>query len=240
MLAMLYLNFQLCPLFNAGGAFMQVRHISQKVIGAAGFIAAAQLAKFIKISMVIGSYTAFFSLNNCLLPLAGTFLGMGGAAFITCGKMFLGMAFFGGVFPLSYLAFYIPGFFAAAYWASDSIFIRVIVPLSCMLLFIAHPVGGSVWVYAMYWWIPVILYFMKKNNLLSTALGSTFIAHAVGSVIWLYTVPMAASAWLALLPMVIIERLLFAVGAVGLYKAAEILYATIAVPWIVRIRRSAS
>ncbi len=218
---------------------MQVRHISQNVIGAAGFVAAAQLAKFIKISMVIGSYTAFFSLNNCLLPLSGAFLGMSGAAFITLGKMLLGIVLFGGLFPLSHLAFYIPGFFAASYWASPSILMRVIVPIACMLLFIVHPVGGHVWVYAMYWWIPVILYFMKKNNLLSTALGSTFVAHAVGSVIWIYTVPMAASAWRALLPMVIIERLLFALGAVVLYKSLHLLYATIAVPGMVRIRRLA-
>ncbi len=46
------------------------------------------------------------------------------------------------------------------------------------------------------------------------ALASTFIAHAVGSVIWLYTVPMVASAWLALIPIVACERLLYTAGIV--------------------------
>ncbi len=134
------------------------------------------------------------------------------------------MAFiFGGsLFSLHYLAFYIPGFFAAAYWASSSsMLIRVLVPILCMIAFIAHPVGGAAWLYAMYFLIPVLLYFRSKNNIFSTALGSTFVAHAVGSVIWVYTVPMTVFAWLALIPVVIIERLLFAIGMTIFYRFYE-------------------
>ncbi len=219
---------------------MQAKQVASTLCGAGSFIAAAYLVRCIKISMVLGSYTAFFSLNNSLLPLAGAFLGMGGAGLVTAGKLVLGMLMHGGLLPLSHLAFYLPGFFAAAYWASSSFMIRCVVPLACMALFIAHPVGGQVWLYAMYWWIPVILYCMKENSLFKIALGSTFIAHAVGSVIWLYTVPMAASAWVALIPMVIIERLLFAIGAVVLYKGISTIVVTSPVsPWVVRIRRCA-
>ena len=44
-------------------------------------------------------------------------------------------------------------------------------------------------------------------------LGSTFTAHAVGSVIWLYAglVPNPET-WLALIPVVVLERILFASG----------------------------
>ncbi len=115
--------------------------------------------------------------------------------------------------------------------------IRVVVPIGAMLLFIAHPVGAHAWVYAMYWWIPVVLYCSQRNNLFSTALGSTFIAHAVGSVIWLYTVPMTAPAWISLLPVVIIERLLFATGMVVVYKVLQLLLSIRTIPWIVRIGR---
>lgn len=218
---------------------MHIREFFHKMSGAISFIAAAHIVKFIKVSMVIGSYTAFFSLNNCLLPLSGAFFGLTGALFVTLIKMIFGMLAYGGLFPLSKLAFCIPGFFAAAYWTSPSWLLRIGVPLACMLLFIVHPVGGQVWVYAMYWWIPIALYFIQKNNLFMIALGSTFVAHAVGSVIWLYTVPMSTSAWVTLLPVVIIERLIFAAGAVMLYKGIHAIITHLRIPWIAFIRRSA-
>lgn len=216
---------------------MNGRQFLHNSIGSLGFIAVAQIVKFIKINIVLGSYNAFFSFNNCLLPLSGAFFGFTGASLVMLGKMALGMLLFGGLFPLSHLAFYIPGFFAALYWTSSSIMIRCIVPIICMILFLVHPVGGHVWIYAMYWWIPVILYFIKKNHLFTIALGSTFVAHAVGSVIWLYTVPMVASAWLALMPVVIIERLLFAIGMVALYKCAHSIKHVI--PGMAKLRRFA-
>lgn len=46
----------------------------------------------------------------------------------------------------------------------------------------------------------------------SKSLGSTFTAHAVGGAMWNYTVPMTPAAWIALIPVVIFERLLFASG----------------------------
>src|SRR2546430_1999084 len=49
------------------------------------------------------------------------------------------------------------------------------------------------------------------------ALGSAFIAHAVGSVIWLYTVGMTPAAWLGLIPVVFVERMLCAAGMTVAY-----------------------
>jgi hypothetical protein len=145
------------------------------------------------------------------------------------------MLLLGSLLPLSYSAFYVPGFFAAWYWASSSIGIRLLVPMVCMVLFLCHPVGAVAWLYAMYWWIPILLYGMKKNNLVSTAFGSTFVAHAVGSVIWLYTVPMAASTWLALIPVVLIERIVFVIGAIILYRLIYKIGAIVNMPWAKRI-----
>lgn len=205
---------------------------------AIGFVAAAQLARVVKISMIFGSYTAFFSLNNSLIPLSGM-LGFGTASLISIGKMILSMLLIGGLFPLHHLAFHLPGLFGTYYWASPSIIIRLFVPLVCMALFIVHPVGGQAWIYAMYWLIPVLLYVINKNNLFMVALGSTFIAHAVGSVIWLYTVPMTASVWYALMPMVIVERIIFALGMVLLYYIYHAIARRIIAPIFVRIARLA-
>jgi hypothetical protein len=86
-----------------------------------------------------------------------------------------------------------------------------------MILFVMHPVGGQAFVYSLYWLIPVALYFIPHRSLFLTGLGSTFIAHAVGSVIWCYTVPMTAGMWMALMPVVFCERLLFALGMVVMH-----------------------
>jgi hypothetical protein len=70
----------------------------------------------------------------------------------------------------------------------------------------------------------MILYFVPQKNIFFTSLGSTFTAHAVGSVIWLYTIPMTAGMWLALIPIVALERLCFATGmvtVVGVVTAAQ-------------------
>lgn len=87
--------------------------------------------------------------------------------------------------------------------------------------FMAHPVGAQAWVYSVYWLIPVLLYVIRKKSLFLEALGSTFIAHAVGSVIWIYADPITPHAWLALIPVVFIERLIFASGIVVVFHCIQ-------------------
>lgn len=87
-----------------------------------------------------------------------------------------------------------------------------------MAAFIAHPVGSQAFLYSFYWLIPVAIYLMGRNSLFAQALGSTFTAHAVGSVIWLYANPMTPEIWLALIPVVLVERLVFASGIVLVYQ----------------------
>ena len=71
--------------------------------------------------------------------------------------------------------------------------------------------------YTLYWFIPIAISLMASKHPFLRALRGTFIAHAVGSVIWIYTVPMAAEQWLALIPVVALERSTFALGATLLY-----------------------
>ncbi len=51
-------------------------------------------------------------------------------------------------------------------------------------------------------------------NFLTRALQSTFLQHAAGSLIWVSLIPLASEQWLALIPVVAIERLL-AVCSIG-------------------------
>ncbi len=54
-------------------------------------------------------------------------------------------------------------------------------------------------------------------------LASTFIAHSVGSVLWLYTGTMSAAVWMSLIPVVAIERFVFAGGMMVVYYAVSYL-----------------
>jgi hypothetical protein len=181
------------------------------------FTSLVQLSSIFKVSFIIGSYTAWFSASSIMMPLSGAFTGLMGSMAV-CGAGVLFKFFFGCAFPFKYLAYHIPGLFAAFYFASSSPLIRVLVPLICMGAFIAHPIGGAAWLYSLYWLIPIALYFKPKKSLFLEGLGSTFTAHAVGSAIWIYTTPMTPAVWLGLIPIVALERLTFASGMVIAHK----------------------
>lgn len=92
----------------------------------------------------------------------------------------------------------------------------LLVPIFAMMIFIAHPIGREVWYYSLFWLIPVLAYF-KKDNLLIRSLGTTFFAHSVGGAAWIWAFNLPASVWNSLIPIVIQERLLFALGIAGSY-----------------------
>lgn len=181
------------------------------------FVSLVKLSHLINFSWVVGSQMALFSAANIMVPLSGVFGGILGSSGLFILGILLRLVFFGSL-TAKLLAFHIPGFFAALYWSTRHWSIRLIIPISCMILFVIHPEGYAAYAYAMYWLIPVILYFARTQHVFFEALGSTFVAHAVGSVIWMYTVPMSAATWLALIPIVAFERLLFASGMVLAYK----------------------
>ncbi len=210
---------------------------------AASYAGILKLSGLVKISFLVGSEMVFFSGVNCVLPLSGAFGGVMGAGLLFVMRQLLHLVFFKTV-SLSFLAMCIPGFCASLYWSASSynvnpsihpirgtqgerifdIAIRLLLPLACMGLFIIHPVGAQAFIYSFYWLIPVVLYFGPYQSLFLTALGSTFIAHAVGSVIWCYTVPMTAGMWLGLMPIVLLERTLFALGMVVAYRVIEFIF----------------
>lgn len=181
------------------------------------FVGLVYLAKFLSISFFIGSQTAKFSGLSVIVPLAGAFGGVVGGNVIFLLRLVFG-SFCNDLSSFQFLAFYLPGLCASWYWASSHVLIRLMLPAVCMVLFIIHPVGAQAFPYALYWLIPIALYFTRRNNLFLQSLGSTFVAHAVGSVIWLYTVPMTADLWLSLIPIVLIERFLFASGMVVMHQ----------------------
>lgn len=181
------------------------------------FNALIKLSGLVKLSFIVGSQLAFFSAVAIITPLSGAFAGFAGS-FGVFGVGILIRAFLSGWMPLHFLAYHIPGLFGSLFWATESKIARIIPAVLCMAIFIMHPVGSSAALYSLFWLIPIYTTLFCTDSIFTCAVGSTFTAHAVGSIIWLITVPMNADQWLALIPIVIVERALFSIGIVGGYK----------------------
>ncbi|MFH1366658.1 MAG: hypothetical protein ABIH38_01560 [Patescibacteria group bacterium] len=163
----------------------------------------------IPFSGIVGSSQSF-TLFDYIGPTTGLFLGpLFGALSIFLVKIFNTLLGGQSLDFISILRF-LPMMLAAVYLGTKTKK-NIIIPLLCLILFIAHPQGRIAWYYSLYWLIPVFAVF-KKNRLIFNALGATFTAHAVGSVIFLYAFNLPAAVWISLIPIVAIERSLFTLG----------------------------
>ena len=184
------------------------------------FTVLALVGMQINFSSIIGQEIQFFTLYQFFGPIAGGFLGIFGAVAVL-GAQIVNYVLVGKEVTLINLVRLLPMVFAALYFGHSGLKgfkdrLGIAVPLLAMLAFWLHPTGQAAWLYALWWVIPVAAKFLP-DNLLLRSLGATFTAHCVGSVVWLYTIPMPAEAWLALIPVVALERGLFALGIAGSY-----------------------
>lgn len=169
----------------------------------------------IPFSKLVGS-TISFTLFDFFAPIAGAFLGPV-LGIISVLAVEIVNVFIKNT-PLNTVSIIrlFPLLFASLYFALSSKNQKyskyvLIIPLFCIVAFIANPVGRSVWYYSLFWLIPVIAYF-KRDVLLIRSLGATFTAHAIGGAAWIWALNLPANIWQALIPVVISERLLFAIG----------------------------
>ncbi len=192
------------------------KNTKKKILFVIIFVILGLAVSRIYISPILGSTQSFTPLEF-FGPTAGMFLGSWIAALsIFFVKLFSAII---GKQPLDLLTFirFFPMILAAIYFGiNKSKKLILIVPLVCMVLFMVHPEGGKAWFYSLYWLVPMICFF-KKERLILNALGSTFTAHAVGSVAFLYAFNLPAPIWTALIPIVFMERMLFALGIWGTY-----------------------
>lgn len=180
------------------------------------FVILGLIALRIPFTHIIGSKQAF-SAFDFISPMTGGFLGS------WLGALAVGLVeiinFFIKHLTLDTTTFirFWPALFAAIYFGSNRKWLNIIVPAACITLFLANPIGRSVWYYPLtFWLIPIAAAFFK-NRLSVNALGATFTAHAVGSTIFLYAFSLPASVWKSLMIVVPFERLTFAVGIVVSY-----------------------
>jgi hypothetical protein len=186
-----------------------------------------ELSSCIKFSYIFGSKQLFFSGINCTGPLLGHYKGLGAFILLVLRKRLfstqkvLNLAYTSGGGLFNPLIYHIPTFIASAYWFSSNKFIRLVLPVICMVIFILHPIGYEAFVYSWFWFIPLVVHFLPYRTPFLEALGTTFLAHAIGTVLTLYVRPMPAEYWIALIPVVVVERLLFASGMTLIYYGAS-------------------
>ncbi|MBI2656515.1 hypothetical protein HYX03_02145 [Candidatus Woesearchaeota archaeon] len=169
----------------------------------------------INFSKLVGADNQFFTFFQFFGPVAGAFLGpvVGVLSVLiaeTSSYLLLGKAF-----TLVNVLRLLPMLFAAWYFGTKKDKVSFLIPAAAILLFVAHPVGRQVWFFALFWTIPIIIKLLPKKygeKAFLKSLGATFTAHSVGGAMWNYIVPMTPAAWIALIPVVVYERLLFASG----------------------------
>lgn len=179
----------------------------------------AKAFSWVKVSFALGSASIFFSLRNSIVPLIAAFGGNVGASATFAGMAIISF-FTKGTMPLSYVAYSgIPTLCAGFYWNLSSRAVKTVIPLLLMIAFWAHPMGAQAWPYTLFWLIPAGIAVTRTTSIFATALAATFIAHAVGSVLWLYSTAMEPAYWYALLPIVPLERFIFAATTTACYHA---------------------
>jgi len=174
----------------------------------------------ISVFSIQGANGKAFTLFEFFGPMAGGFLGVSGAIVVFAAKL-VNQLIAGTSISMIDLIKLTPMMFAAAYFARNSLrgakdTLGIALPVLAMLAFWMHPIGQQAWFYALYWTIPIMVKFLP-DRLFLRSLGATFSAHAVGSILFLYTIPTVPALWLGLMPIVAIERTLFALGISASY-----------------------
>lgn len=178
----------------------------------------------INFSPVIGADKQYFTLFQFFGPIAGAFLGPVFGVISVLGAQLADFFLVGKAFSLINIIRLTPMLFAAYYFGTkkrvSGMSVGIIIPLIAMAAFMLHPIGKQVWFFSLYWSIPVIVKLLPKKyscHVLLNSLGATFTAHAVGTAAWIWSVPMTAEQWIALIPVVAYERLLFTIGIASSY-----------------------
>jgi len=190
------------------------------------FFAVGLLFSHLEFTKILGSDISF-TLFDFFGPALGALLGIFGGVFVALAVGLSNLAldvYQGQPIELASILRLVPVLFGVVYFGlkkadlSSKIFLAV--PALCMILFWIHPEGREAWYYALYWLIPLFAYFFK-NHVFANALGSTFTIHAVGGAAWLYAFNLPAEIWTALIPIVALERFVFATGIAGTYLSVE-------------------
>lgn len=199
---------------------IHIHHLKRSL----GFIAAIVLV-FIKIG-VFSSYAMLtLSFNNCFIPALGVIFGSSSLVFYfvlkTAIHLFHTSSWYSFLsscsLPSLGAGLYLTNLDQSATKKKKSLLSGLI--LSCMILFISQTYTSCACFYSCFWLIPLLAIWLPYNSLFIRMLGSVFTAHAIGSNLWLFFGPTLLPAqWIALIPIVIVERIILATGMFIIYQ----------------------
>lgn len=185
------------------------------------FTALGYIALQIPFTKLVGSNVSF-TLFDFLGPIAGAFLGPWLGIASVLAVQITNIAAHQTPLSTGAIIRLFPTLFAVYYFAvlakknGKKELPILVVPFLAILVFLAHPIGRTVWYFSLFWFIPPLAY-LKKEHLLARSLGATFTAHAVGGAAWIWAFNLPASVWQKLIPIVIAERVVFALGISASY-----------------------
>lgn len=169
------------------------------------------IALQIPVAQLEGS-KAKFMVYDAFAPVAGAFIGSLPGVVAVFLMQFLNFLAHGGVVEdAGTIIRFLPMLFAVLYFTRKEK-ANLIVPILAIIAFVIHPIGRTVWYFALFWTIPIVAYFFRDRFLLARALGATFTAHAVGGALWIWFFALPAKVWISLIPIVALERSFFALG----------------------------
>lgn len=206
----------------------------QRIFFLIGFSVVGLIALQIPFTGLVGSNVRF-TLFDFFGPIAGGFLG-GPFGLAAVALMQLGNFLIHGaqVVDAGTIIRFFPMLFATVYFARKDPRM-LLVPSLAILAFVLHPIGRTVWYFALFWLIPILCHFFRDRSLLARSLGTTFTAHAVGGALWIYAFNLPKAVWDKLIPTVIAERLLFTLGIAASYLIAVSILGWLAKKRIVRL-----
>lgn len=179
----------------------------------------------IPVNALVGAKVKF-TLFDIFAPISGAFLGtlFGSVAVISVASVNLLLHGFSTVQQETLLKLiatlrFLPLIAGVLYFSHSKKLVKltIAIPLLSILVFNLHPIGRSVWYYSLFWLIPILTFPLKERFLVLRALGSTFCAHAIGGAVWIWAFGMPASIWQSLIPIVVLERGIFALGISASY-----------------------
>src|SRR3989344_4125300 len=191
--------------------------MKNKILYVIIFAALGFLLLQLPVNNLIGT-KARLTFFDMFYPAGGIFLGTGWGFLAVSAMQFVNLAFhgFSGVNTVSILALlattrFLP-MLAGVFAFSKNDKKTLILPLLAILIFLANPVGQEAWYFTLLWLIPFAAWPFRDKSLFAKALSATFISHAVGGAVWIWAFKTTPLYWNMLIPLVILERTIFALG----------------------------
>lgn len=190
--------------------------MNKKLIFATLFVILGLVFLQIPVNELAGSKVKF-TLFDLFAPISGAFLGtfVGIASVFIIQIVNIAIHGFSSIDKGTIIRLF-PTLFGVWFFAKKEGKLLV-VPALAIIAFNLHPIGRSVWFYSLFWTIPFIVWPFRDRFLIARSLGATFTAHAVGGALWIWAFNLPSNIWISLIPVVIMERAIFALGISASY-----------------------